>query len=408
MYDLAIKIESCEPLIEALCLLQYLLSNSPSNFHAKLLCLHLYHILGCGIGAQQMYTRLDIKHVQLDSMGYLHCVHLPRIGIASLAKPIYGQTLKFFTTSYKESLEYLAMCYKFGSFSKLEEFMDFRERLSNSLHYSLTSAEAMLMEMVVMGGNGAAQALAAVNGMTIMPCEDRIDWSALVDNRDLTVICRWDSKMNLPWPLTPQQQQPSDATSVSAKMMPMTNALAGDSDDVASESFRQDVELLRVRVTLLRLVDACIGAITIKDGSVSPENGIETLTKLRGTWLANFATIRRQNMRPTSNGFLVNLLPSRLHGMLTQPYERHFGQLGRLMLALARTTRAATAVTVADDDCDEDGSDCVTLVAKEYEQDIGAIGQLVVDTIKKHNEATDLVYGRRAVQETIVNCIEVS
>ncbi|CRK99230.1 CLUMA_CG012680, isoform A [Clunio marinus] len=125
MFDLAAKENSIERLIEAAHLLNYLLQNSPSNFHAKLLCLQIYHILGCSLGAHSIYSSLDVKHVQLDSLGYLHCTHLPLTGIVSLAKPIYDQTLKFFTASYKESLEYLAMSYKFGSFSKLQEFMDF-------------------------------------------------------------------------------------------------------------------------------------------------------------------------------------------------------------------------------------------------------------------------------------------
>lgn len=120
MYDIAIKLNSPDRLVETLHLLNYLLKNSPSNFHAKLLCLQIFHILGCTLGAHKIYDSLDIKHIQLDSMGYLHCAHLPLTGISSLAKPIYDQTLKFFTASYKDSLEYLAMSYKFGSFSKLQ------------------------------------------------------------------------------------------------------------------------------------------------------------------------------------------------------------------------------------------------------------------------------------------------
>lgn len=99
------------------------------------------------MGATKIYETLDIKHIQLDSMGFIHCALLPTIGLPSIAKPLYDVTLKFFTTSLKDSVEYLAMSYKFGSFSKLQEFMDFREKLANSLHYSLISVEAILMEI---------------------------------------------------------------------------------------------------------------------------------------------------------------------------------------------------------------------------------------------------------------------
>lgn len=43
---LALKCSNSKPLVEALCLLEYVLKNSPSNFHCKLLCIKFYHILG--------------------------------------------------------------------------------------------------------------------------------------------------------------------------------------------------------------------------------------------------------------------------------------------------------------------------------------------------------------------------
>lgn len=192
MYDLSIKTQSAERLVESLHLLNYLLKNSPSNFHAKLLCLQLYHILGCTLGAHKIYEALDIKHVQLDSMGYLHCAHLANSGVPSISKPLYDQTLKFFTQSYKDSLEYLAMSYKFGSFSKLQEFMDFREKLSNSLHYSLISVEALLLEITCLNGTHSLNEQQLAN-MKIGPSEDRTKYHELCDNRDLDVIVRWDA-----------------------------------------------------------------------------------------------------------------------------------------------------------------------------------------------------------------------
>lgn len=46
MYDLAMAQNSAEPIIVALVLLEWLLKKSPSNFHAKLLCVRLYHTVG--------------------------------------------------------------------------------------------------------------------------------------------------------------------------------------------------------------------------------------------------------------------------------------------------------------------------------------------------------------------------
>lgn len=46
LYDLSQLSQSSEPLILALVVLEALLTNSPSNFHAKLLAVRLYHTIG--------------------------------------------------------------------------------------------------------------------------------------------------------------------------------------------------------------------------------------------------------------------------------------------------------------------------------------------------------------------------
>lgn len=46
LYDQAVATESSAPILSALVLLEGLLKKSPSNFHAKLLCVRLYHLLG--------------------------------------------------------------------------------------------------------------------------------------------------------------------------------------------------------------------------------------------------------------------------------------------------------------------------------------------------------------------------
>lgn len=329
MYDLALKMNSTERLVETLHLLNYLLRNSPSNFHAKLLCLQIYHILGCALGSHKIYVSLDIKHVQLDSLGYLHCAHLPLTGITSLSKPIYDQTLKFFTASYKDSLEYLAMSYKFGSFSKLQEFMDFRERLSNSLHYSMTSVEALIQEIVSFNGS-TQQNLLQFQNMKIEPNEDRIKYEELMDNRDLDVMIRWDPVYRY----------------TSEKGEPLKEPIIIESDIKGrdKESFVQDTELLQMRSSLLRLVAASVDLIhTPRDpalhtkelnGRTSPcaPNEIEDSFKvLMTSWRDLFHLTKKLNSQPPSSEFLVNLLPSRLHFMIQLPYEEVFSSLSKFI-----------------------------------------------------------------------------
>jgi N-terminal acetyltransferase B complex non-catalytic subunit len=341
MYDLAVKLNSTERLVETLHLLNYLLRNSPSNFHAKLLCLQIYQILGCSLGAHKIYMSLDVKHVQLDSLGYLHCAHLPITGIISYAKPIYDQTLKFFTASYKDSLEYLAMSYKFGSFSKLQEFMEFRERLSNSIHYSTISVEALIQEIVCFNGT-TQQNLLQFQNMKIEPTEDRINYEDLMDNRDLDVMIRWD----------PAYRYTSDKGEPLPEPVPLTDS----SKSREKESFTQDIELLQMRSSLLRLVAASVDLIhnaqeSLQENNTKDQNGDRTSSSsedagdsfmlLMNSWTELFKYAKKSNHTTGSSEFLVNLLPSRLYFMTQLPYDEVFTTLSKFVYHLWTSSEKA-------------------------------------------------------------------
>lgn len=366
MYDVGRQLRSSAPLIEALCLLSYLLSNSPSNFHAKLLCLQIYHRLGCGWGAHKTYETLDVKHVQLDSMGYLHCAQLPIAGIPAVAKPLYEQTLKFFTASYKESLEYMSICYRYGSFSKLQEFMEFRDRLSNSLHYGLCSAEALLAEMVGMSAASAEQIRASVAAFNLEPARDRIAFAEMTDNRDLSVVVRWSA--------------------------------AGEADRERADgaaAFAQDVQLLRLRSFMLRMVGACVDVYNAPGGGEPHTKATGVLSELRDRWIQLVAEVRDLQLEPVSSARLADLLPSRLHGILQRPYAAFFDAL--LALVLALEAGGGAAVTLKELNGAEDALHAV----------LTDVEQGVRNAIAEHGRAADALWQRRDVQECIVNGLEI-
>lgn len=383
MYDLAVKMNSTERLVETLHLLNYLLRNSPSNFHAKLLCLQIYHILGCALGAHKIYVSLDVKHVQLDSLGYLHCAHLPLSGIVTLAKPIYDQTLKFFTASYKDSLEYLAMSYKFGSFSKLQEFMDFRERLSNSLHYSMTSVEALIQEIVCFNGSNQ-QNLLQFHNMRIEPNEDRIKYDELMDNRDLEVMIRWD----------PTHRYSTDAGESLKEPVP----IQVDPKEREKESFVQDTELLQMRSSLLRLVAASVDLIHTPRGANTKElNGHEddsvgdpgeNFNLLLTSWKELFSLTKKLNPQPSSSQFLVNLLPSRLHFMIQLPYDEVFLTLASLVYQLWL------------------GSEKVKEASAAFVKSLSTVKSSLESL--KQTQPSGAIFEYRIMQGNLVGCIEVS
>ncbi|XP_055848195.1 phagocyte signaling-impaired protein [Episyrphus balteatus] len=365
MYDVCVKEQKSDKLFEALCLLQYVLKNSPSNFHVKLLCLKIYHIFGCITGAQQMYESIDIKHIQLDSMGYIHCNLLPLCGRPSVARVVFDTTLKFFTNSYKERLEYIALTYRFCSFSKLQEFLNFKERLTNSLHYVSISVEAQLADLVALYGS-VQQNLNTYSLMSIEPQEDRINWNELSDNRDLPAIVRWD-----PVHIVNHEQH-------------------------QRETIEQELEGLQIRSLMLRLVASFVDLYHFNNNSGSSSKtknesnskDTETVEVLREGWEGLFQRIRLMKYEKISNQFLVNLLPSRLHMMLDLPYEKFFNDLAGFILDLHVGCIKMEQCKVISNNVDE-------------------VASLFLNAVKESNSSEDNLWCRRSVQQRISVAIEI-
>lgn len=110
-------------IVEALSLLELVLHHSASNFHAKLLLVKLYHLLGesdvrvSGAGprsnarlppagnalaADTVYQRLEVKHIQLVSLGWLHAARLAPACACSRALQLLADTRSFHSHHAKD------------------------------------------------------------------------------------------------------------------------------------------------------------------------------------------------------------------------------------------------------------------------------------------------------------------
>ncbi|KAL2722102.1 hypothetical protein V1477_020922 [Vespula maculifrons] len=174
----------------AMSLLERGLFSSPANFHIKILLVRTYLEAGLVGSADNAFTLLDIKHIQLDSLGYLHVPLLAPLGHLSLASTTLDHSTKFFIANYKDSADYLTFAYKYGSFTKIQEFMELREHLENSLHFAVTTIDKMLLDLSCC--DNFKSLFSALTSMHIQPHEDRIRWDQLRDNRDLEVVREWE------------------------------------------------------------------------------------------------------------------------------------------------------------------------------------------------------------------------
>lgn len=74
-------------------------------------------------------------------------------------------------------------CYKYGTFTRIEEVMTLRSKLENSVQYVSTSLDRMILDLI-QGAKSVESVIELVRSFEMNPLKDRTDWDILCDNRD--------------------------------------------------------------------------------------------------------------------------------------------------------------------------------------------------------------------------------
>ncbi|KAF4082175.1 hypothetical protein AMELA_G00148540 [Ameiurus melas] len=191
--DLWIETGDEHMLWQSLGLLEEGLSHSPSNAQFKLLLVLLYCRLGAFEPVVDLYSSLDAKHIQHDTIGYLLTRYAESLGQFAAASQSCNFSLRFFHSNQKDTSEYIIQAYKYGAFEKIPEFIAFRNRLNNSLHFAQVRTERMLLDLF-QEADISSTLEESLKSMSLCPEEDDIPWDNIRDNRDLTVFVRWSPK----------------------------------------------------------------------------------------------------------------------------------------------------------------------------------------------------------------------
>uniref|UniRef100_A0A672SNG6 N-alpha-acetyltransferase 25, NatB auxiliary subunit n=1 Tax=Sinocyclocheilus grahami TaxID=75366 RepID=A0A672SNG6_SINGR len=191
--DLWLETGESNMLWQCLGLLEEGLSHSSSNAQFKLLLLLLYCRLGAFEPVVDLYSSLDAKHVQHDTIGYLLTRYAESLGQFAAASQSCNFSLRFFHSNQKDTSEYIIQAYKYGAFEKIPEFIAFRNRLNHSLHFAQARTERMLLDLFL-EADTSSPLEESVKSMSLCPEEDDIPWDSLRDNRDLTVLVSWNPK----------------------------------------------------------------------------------------------------------------------------------------------------------------------------------------------------------------------
>ncbi|XP_018425211.1 PREDICTED: N-alpha-acetyltransferase 25, NatB auxiliary subunit [Nanorana parkeri] len=129
-----------------------------------------------------------------EGLNYLLTRFAGPLGHYNSASQACNAALRFFHSNQKDTSEYIIQAYKYGAFEKIPEFIEFRNRLNNSLHFAQVRTERMLLDLLL-EANISSTLEDSIKSMCLIPEEDDIPWKDLRDNRDLTVLFNWDAKI---------------------------------------------------------------------------------------------------------------------------------------------------------------------------------------------------------------------
>eukprot|EP00794_Sanderia_malayensis_P013849 gene13848-15297_t len=231
--------EDNDPVWHILLILEEASGHSPSNHEFKLLLMDVYCSLGVFGPAMKMAEELEMKYIMLDTLGYKVTRYAQPFCHYQSARSFFETTMRFFTSSQKETSEQIVAAYKYGTFRKIPEIKEFKDRLNYSIQYSLVVFERMHLE-ILRQANTCEEAKNLLKESDLLAeCPGSANhFTTLVDNRDFEVLTYFDV--------------PSRQLNKSQK----------------SHSFSQEVLWIRYRCLGLRLL-----GIANSMTSCSPENG---------------------------------------------------------------------------------------------------------------------------------------
>lgn len=113
----------------------------------KILLVHLYSYWSSLPLAYERYKSLDVKNILLETVS-------PHILPQMVASPLWAdlsdllrEYLKFMDDHFRESADLTFLAYRHRNYSKVIEFVQFKERLQRSSHYLMAKIEAPILQL---------------------------------------------------------------------------------------------------------------------------------------------------------------------------------------------------------------------------------------------------------------------
>jgi len=141
-------------LLYRMSLLEHALDQSPYNFDIQMALVKIYDHYGLSISFQSAHANLNLKGVQLESMGYIQFRHSLEFGtVESILKPILTKYTKYWQLNEQDLRRLKLNSLKEDNFDQIENFIEFEGFLQKSYFHHV---QAMLNRQYDLVKNSAS------------------------------------------------------------------------------------------------------------------------------------------------------------------------------------------------------------------------------------------------------------
>ncbi|XP_061359920.1 N-terminal acetyltransferase B complex auxiliary subunit NAA25 [Gastrolobium bilobum] len=181
-------------LVEAIMVLEFGLAIRRYVSQYKIALLHLYCHCGALSVAHEWYKSLDVKNILMESV--LHHI-LPQMLVSPLwteSNSLLKDYLKFMDDHFRESADLTFLAYRHRNYSKVIEFVQFKDRLQHSSQYLMARVETPMLQLKQNADNieeeeGILQSLKC--GIHFHELSNEIGSKSLTFNEDLQTRPWW-------------------------------------------------------------------------------------------------------------------------------------------------------------------------------------------------------------------------
>ncbi|KAF8923010.1 N-acetyltransferase B complex non catalytic subunit-domain-containing protein [Dissophora ornata] len=193
LVDIHKDTKSYFPLLNATFMLEHALRASKHNYQIKLVLIRIYELLGAFNCATNVYNTMAIKHVQHDTMSHFITDRTSSFGLFGEALTQLYSAHEIYHSNEAETPEMILQAYKYSTFSKMEEFIEFQSRLENSLQKMIADREMIRLEFLK--EDSVTRAIAWLQELEITNLKyDTAFCESRIDNRDTSVMLNWNPK----------------------------------------------------------------------------------------------------------------------------------------------------------------------------------------------------------------------